>query len=235
MLGATIVVDNEKKHTWTDWGLKWTSIEISSPNPKTYRVDVPFSDGSIDLTEALVADVKYENRNIKLEFEVEGDYYKWEKFYSDFLNFCHGRQVKVILDTDSSFYWIGRINLSSTKDDYLYGLVSIELDADPYKYELTSSLEDWVWDSFSFETGIIREYKDLQVNSSLSVNIIGLRKVIYLKVTSSTAMQVIFNNKTYTVPKGTVELLDIPLKQGDNIITFKGNGTISIDYRGGSL
>ena len=106
---------------------------------------------------------------------------------------------------------------------------------EPYKYEINSSLEDWLWDPFSFETGVIREYKDLVVNGTLWVTISGLRKVQNLKVTSSAAMTVTFENKDYTVPKGTSELLEVRLIQGENYLLFTGNGIISIDYRGGSL
>lgn len=235
MLGVTIEVNGVSKHTYNDWNLKWTEVEISSPSAKTYVIEVPGTDGVLDLTESLLDDVKYKNRTIKLVFEVEGDYINWQKFYSDYLNFCHGQKVKIILDTDLSFYWLGRINLTSNKDDYRYGEVEIEIDVEPYKYEINSSLEDWLWDPFSFETGVIREYKDLVVNGTLWVTISGLRKVQNLKVTSSAAMTVTFENKDYTVPKGTSELLEVRLIQGENYLLFTGNGIISIDYRGGSL
>lgn len=235
MLGATIEVNGVQKHTYKDWGLKWTDVSISSPEAKIYKVNVPFSDSCIDLTEAILGDVKYKNRTIELEFEVDGDFLDWQKFYSEYLNFCHGRTVKLILDTDLSFYWKGRLNLSSTKKDYTYGTVTLEIDVEPYKYEICSGTEDWLWDPFDFRTGIIRNYKDLTVNGTLWVTIQGLRKVQCLKITSNAAMIVTFNNKNYTVPKGTSELLDVQITQGENKLLFTGKGLISIDYRGGSL
>ena len=57
-----------EKHTYDDWGLVCTRIEISDPEQKTYFVEIPGRDGVIDLSEALVGDVKYGNREIRMEF-----------------------------------------------------------------------------------------------------------------------------------------------------------------------
>jgi hypothetical protein len=48
-------------------------------------------------------------------------------------------------------------------------------------------------------------------------------------------MQVTYNGITYDLPKGKSKVFDIWLGMGDNILIFTGNGTVSIDYRGGSL
>ena len=235
MLGVTIKVGDKSIHTYRDWKLKWFKVEIPSPNPKTYTIDIPGMDGSLDLTESLMGDVKYKNRKIKLDFEIDGDYYDWATISSMINNFCHGQKAKVILDTDPNYYWEGRITLNSTKNDYSYGELELTMDADAYKYEMYSSLEDWLWDPFSFEDGIIREYKDLKVNGSMRLIIPGRRKKIYPYITCSNSMQVTFNGITYNLPRGTVQALGIELGDTDNILTFSGYGTVSVEYRGGSL
>ena len=48
-------------------------------------------------------------------------------------------------------------------------------------------------------------------------------------------MSVKLNNKTYNLNVGENIMYDMPLKEGYNILIFTGNGTVSIDYRGGSL
>ena len=63
----------------------------------------------------------------------------------------------------------------------------------------------------------------------------GRRKIIYPQITASAAMSVKLNNKTYNLNVGENIMYDMPLKEGYNILTFTGNGTVSIDYRGGSL
>ena len=170
MLGATIEINNVKKHTYNDWNLKWVKVEISSPVPRKNYIDVPGMDGKLDLSESLTGEINYENRKIKLIFEVEGNYEKWSTISSEIMNFLHCRQAKIIIDTDKCFYYVGRFELTSTKEDYLYGELILSGDVEPYKYEVTSSLEDWLWNDFNFENGIIREYKDLQVVNKLKVN-----------------------------------------------------------------
>ena len=235
MLGATIEVNNVKKHTYNDWNLKWVKVEISSPVPRKNYIDVPGMDGKLDLSESLTGEINYENRKIKLIFEVEGNYEKWSTISSEIMNFLHGRQAKIIIDTDKCFYYVGRFELTSTKEDYLYGELILSGDVEPYKYEVTSSLEDWLWNDFNFENGIIREYKDLQVVNKLKVNVVGRRKTVYPTIESSDNMKANFNSTVYDIKKGTYRYLDMGLKEGNNNIVFDGNGTISIDYRGGSL
>lgn len=235
MLGVTIDIDGQKLHTFNDLKLKWYSVEISSPDPKTYTIDVPGMDGELDLTESLIGDIKYNNRKIVLKFEVDGDFYDWSTISSKINNFCHGKKANIILDTDINYYWQGRVTLNSTKEDYSYGELELKIDADPYKYEVYGGLDKWKWDTFNFEDGIIREYKDLEVNSTLTVIIPGRRKTIYPYFTTSIGLQVVFEGVTYTLPLGTSQVLGIALKEGDNILTFIGGGKVSIDYRGGSL
>ena len=53
-----------EKHSIKDWGLIMTSKVISPPVPQLNMVSVPLRDGSLDLTESLTGDVKYNDRNI---------------------------------------------------------------------------------------------------------------------------------------------------------------------------
>ena len=47
------------KHTFKDWGLICTKIEISDPERKTYYVSIPGRDGDLDLSEALSGEIQY--------------------------------------------------------------------------------------------------------------------------------------------------------------------------------
>lgn len=235
MLGATIIVDDKSIHTWNDWKLKWYDIEISSPNPKTYTIDVPGMDGCLDLTESLMGDVKYNNRTLKLSFEVDGNYYDWPIISSMINNFLHGKKAKVILDIDSNFYWYGRAKLTSNKDDYNYGELEITLDSDAYKYEKYGSLDNWLWDPFNFKYDIARNYKNLKVIDNLTITIPGRRKKLYPYITCSNQMLVVFKGNTYKLPKGTSRAIAIELDNTLNKLTFIGHGIVSVNYRGGSL
>ena len=51
----------------------------------------------------------------------------------------------------------------------------------------------------------------------------------------SAEMQVTYNGVVYTLPKGKSRSPDLMLSEGDNKLIFNGNGTVSVDYQGGSL
>ena len=113
--------------------------------------------------------------------------------------------------------------------------IAMSGEVDPYKYEVASSLEDWLWDDFNFETDIIREYGNIKVSGKYELNIYGRRKRVIPVIKCDTPMQVTYNGVTYDLPKGKSKVFDIWLSEGDNLLTFTGNGTVSVDYRGGSL
>lgn len=222
------------KKTCDDWGLKLQNLVVGMPDAKTNQTDIPGADGVLDLTDAM-GTVRYGNRELQMVFDVMGELDKWHGVTSEIANYLHGQRMKVILDTDPYYYYIGRLSLDSGKSDYLMNRVTISGNMDPYKYELQSSLEDWLWDPFNFRTGIIRNYKNLQVKGSRTVNIIGRRKPIVPTIISSAAMTVSFGGKQYSIQPGEQKVYEISIIEGDNYLVFTGDGTISIDYRGGIL
>ena len=144
------------QHTLDDWGLLLLSVDISYPEPKTRTVEVLGGDGNIDLTDAL-GGVKFNNRTVGFEFVlIDKSPVVWLETTSIIRNYCHGKKMKVIMDTDPSHYWEGRIFVTSTKEDQAYSAIKIEVDAFPYKYDVSSSDDPWLWNPFSFLSGVIR-------------------------------------------------------------------------------
>lgn len=229
-----------EKHSFRDWGLIPRSRPvISPPEPKTIYIDIPESDGMLDLTEMLTGEVKYKNRNMTFEFNVMNERSDWTSIYSTILNYLHGQRLRIVLDEDPNHFYMGRVKVDEWKSDKKTSVIQLSADVDPYKYEITSSLEPWEWDTFNFEEDYIRDYGNLVVDGQLDFTVYGSRKtVIPVFVVDSpddTGMQVIFENVTYNLQDGNNRVLNIRIKDGENDLTFLGNGTVSIDYRGGSL
>lgn len=229
-----------EKHSFRDWGLIPRSRPvISPPEPKTIYIDIPESDGMLDLTEMLTGEVKYKNRNMTFEFNVMNERSDWTSIYSTILNYLHGQKLRIVLDEDPNHFYMGRVKVDEWKSDKKTSVIQLSADVDPYKYEITSSLEPWEWDTFNFEEDYIRDYGNLVVDGQLDFTVYGSRKtVIPVFVVDSpddTGMQVIFENVTYNLQDGNNRVLNIRIKDGENDLTFLGNGTVSIDYRGGSL
>lgn len=237
MANGTLGVLIGGKHTLKDWGLDWTKITLGFPEAKTYEQDIPGADGVLDFTESMTAgDVKYKERPLSLEFEApDRDFFEWSMLLSEIANYIVGQRMRIILDNDPAFFYFGRLTVDAEKTDKDKSTITLSGSLDPYKYELYSSLEDWVWDTFNFETGVIREYKDLAVNGTYELSIFGLRKRIVPVIDCSVPMKVIYKGQQYALPAGKSKVFDIWLGAGDNLLTFVGNGVVSVDYRGGSL
>ena len=236
-MGKVLGVQIGDKHTLKDWNLGWTSINLGFPEAKTYEQEIPGADGSLDLTDAICSgDVKYKNRSLSLEFEApDRDYFEWARLVSEIANCIVGKRLKIILDTDPDYYYIGRLKLDTEKTDRELSVITLSGDVVPYKLELHSGADDWLWDSFNFETGVIREYKDIEVNGVYELNIVGRRKRVIPTFTCSGPLEVEYLGKTYNLPAGKSKVFDIWTTEGDNILKLRGNGVVTIDYRGGSL
>lgn len=234
------------KNTWVDWYLIPSSRPVfNPPSPKTKYVDVPGADWHLDLSTALTGDIQYNGRSGSLEFIVDNgqlsdyDASKWSVLYSEILNYLHGKLMKATLEDDPSFYYQGRFSVNQWKSEPHNSKIVIDYEVSPYKYEAFSSLENWEWDTFNFETDIVREYKDLRVDGTYELVITGRRMsvtpIFDVKSDDGTGMTVTFKGKTYQLDDGTSRIVNIKTVEGNNKLTFKGNGTVSVDYRGGCL
>ena len=158
-------------NTWEDWGLIPTSRPtFSMPALKRRFIDIPGADGGVDFTDYY--GTYFENREGSFEFIVAGPhlcdwYIDWADLYSIIANTLHGRTVIIILEDDPGFYYRGRITVNEWRSDPNYSLVVLDYIVDPYKYAITSSTEDWLWDPFDFEIGVIREYKNMTVDTGV--------------------------------------------------------------------
>ena len=220
---------------YEDFGLQALSIDPGSAEVDEKFKEIPGRSGDLELTDALTGFPVYKNASMKLTFDFkDGSYDLWLARASELQNKLHGKRMKVVLGNDS-FYYEGRISVSTEKINKHYSSVEITINRDPYKLELNSSLEDWLWDEFNFETGIIREYGNLQVNGTLELVIPGRAMRVIPVFECSEEMTVSYNGTTYNLLKGKSQSPDLLLGEGDNVLVFKGNGIVSVDYRGGSL
>lgn len=230
----------EEKNTWDDWYLIPSSRPVfNPPGVKTQYVDIPGGNGQIDLTESLTGFPVYENRTGSIEFYVENGHKDWSTLYSEIMKFLHGKVLYAYLEDDLGFVYEGRYSVNEWKSDKWWSSIVIDYNVYPYKRERNSSLEDWLWDPFDFETGIIREYKNLTVNGSFSLEIIATSEPVSPTVIVSNKgagnLTVKVLNKTYTLQNGNNYLYDTVIKDTDTTMVFSGNATVSVDFRGGEL
>ncbi len=216
-----------------DWGLMLRSVYISMPEIKSNYVDIPGSDGVLDLTE-VSGDVTYNQRQCTFVFDWENNYSQWRNSISKIANLIHGREVEIVLDDDRSYYYKGRIHLDGTKENDFIGTVTIMGELDPYKYERNLGSK-WLWDEFSFLNGIIRKYENINVDGEKKLVIPGNRKRVIPTFDCSTDMAVNYAGHTYRLKSGFNKIYNIMLGEGEHTLVFKGNGNVTVTYVGGSL
>ena len=229
------------KNTWDDWHLIPSKRpSFNPPTVKSQYVDIPGGNGVLDLTESLTGYPLYNTRTGSWMFYVENGFKPWDELYSEISNYLHGQKLRAILEDDPGFYYEGRFTVDEWNSDSWWSTITIGYDVYPYKKELTSSLEDWLWDPFNFETGIVREYGELEVNDALTLEIPSRQEYICPKIIVSssdgTGMNLQYNSKTYHLNDGENLLPEVTFGGGVVVtLKFTGNGTVSIDYQGGSL
>lgn len=225
------------KNTWDDWHLIPTSRPLfNPPSVKTNLIEIPGGDGALDLTTALAGRPLYKNRTGSLEFYVDNNFLDWTVLYSEIMVYLHGQKMRAVLEDDPSYYYEGRFAINAWKSNKERSSLVIDYDVNPYKKDILGTDEEWIWDTFNFETGIIRYYKDLPVSGSLSVTVIvDMMPVSPTITTSAAGMTVSFSGETYNLSKGVNHIPEIVLPQGSNVLTFTGSGTITIGQTGGRL
>lgn len=215
------------------FGCYLAHIDISAPTVQTKFVSVPLRNGALDLTQLLTDKIKYNDRTVLIRLLYKGDMYSM--IYSDIVNFCHGKRMEIRFDEDFSYFYVGRISVEKYNNKNYGGLIELKATCNPFKYSVSSSNEDWLWDPFDFEEGYINELSDIVVNGTKEVSLIADSEMGYAEVESNAQMTATYKNKTVVIGVGKTVLYDFEIEGGENIITFTGNGMISIGYRGGRL
>lgn len=227
-------VDFDGINSYTDLGVILEQFTISPPVPKTYEVEITGADGAIDLSEALTnGDIKYKNRKLTFTFAMLGDDRKILSAYTKTMDALHGRRFEhIVLSDDVGYYYTGRVSATKLTAEVLKGTIMVQCDVEPYKYNWG---DDWLWDPFDFENDIANETSDLTVNGEMHYTYIGLRKKYIPYFITSADMTVTFNGVTYQLTEGTNKIFDIEFCEGENVLIFKGYGTVTIENKGGRL
>ncbi len=244
------------KNTWDDWRLVPSSRPLfNPPAQKVKTLDIPGGDGVIDLSQALTGYPVYQNRTGSIEFIVMNGFKRWHMAYSDIMDYLHGQNMRAILEDDPEYFYEGRFSVNAWKSEKDWSRIVIDYDVGPYKWSVQSSIEDWLWDPFNFQNGIIRAVflKNIPVTASpatrrLNAALLGRAPVCPRFIVSTTAKRGVhmrFVNSrlgldlTKLLPDGTVQVPEFVFfgDQGAVITLWcdTGTGTVSIDFREGRL
>ena len=234
-MGNGITFD-DKYHTYKDWGLKLLSVRIPSPDVQENTIDVPGMDGSLDLTEALGRILYSDRDGIELVFDLlDGSYANWFTTVEKIAGILHGRKVKMILDDEPNRFYNIRLHIDTEKSNAIMSQIILSGKAEPFKYDVTSTLDKWEWDNFNFVNGVIQQHDNIIVESSLTVLLIGKGKGSNptFIVDEADSLEVTYKENTFALNVGKNRITDIYIGNGEIAeLMFSGTGTLAIDYRG---
>lgn len=236
--GCTFVVDGTSVHSFRDLGL----LPAAPPNfgyaePEIVRVPIPGASGSLDLSDTLTGYTAYRDRMPELLFYLPGTERQRETLRAKTAAALHGRLVQIVPDESPDGYWYGRLQVEAPVHDSAADTLTVSGYLDPYKYDRRRTDQDWLWDPFNFETGVIREYGSLTVDGSLTVTVVSSPIGGCPTFITSAAMTVTYDGTTYSLPAGSsaVDAIELPHSETEVTFTFAGTGTVAIRFRAGWL
>ena len=214
-----ITVNNTTYDSLTDFGLAIENTDyIGNPVLATENlVQVPGRDGLLDMTDTVFGNEYFTSRAIEIEFGGMDAPEDWDQTISNFRNLFEGKIVKVEFATIPGWYFTGRCEIRKFKRTRSIATFTFAIpQADPYRYQ----------DHSITKTAI---------SAGVTVTIPITRKIAVPTITSDNIVRIVKDGVTYTFDAGTHTDPELRLTPGTNTLTIKGSGSVTIDYKDGSL
>lgn len=167
-------VGGTAKQTWADWRIVPTSRPVVNPPAVDVLMEMlPGATEAIDTTEAVGNKITYGLRSGQWEFYVANKSL-WVSVYSTIMNFLQGKFCRVELDDDPGYYYTGRCQVNEWQSNQENSVIVIDYVLNPFKFFVSSSEEEWLWDPFSFVDGVIRSnYQNIEVDGTETLTVQG--------------------------------------------------------------
>lgn len=196
------------KNTYDDLGLIMTVEEMKPPAMKSYKVDVPGGNGSINLTKALNGDTVYENRSMTFLFTLANGGDDFEQKKTMISNMLHGQEFDFSLSFDPRYTYHGWFSVDAYERKGNLKQIKVVIDAEPYK-------------SMGLKTDFFN------VTGGIVAHLSSGRKMTKPTFEFSDDTIVVFEGARYVLPKGAHTINDVYFKQGVNEVTFVPAGITS--------
>lgn len=206
------------KHSFDDWGLVLTEKTLGLPEPKTSAIEIAGADGEIDTSEVLGGEIKFSNRTLTFKLIMTDEYEDFNDKLTVIANYLHGRKMRIILDEDDQYYYFGRCAINEWLTDRRIGQIAINCDCEPYKYDLNQTVVT------------------ATISGTTKVDVYGKRMTVCPTINVAGDVDLVIDGKNIPLdPNRENEILDFYIREGANVFTFTGNGTVELSYRGGEL
>lgn len=134
MRSVVFASEDWQKDSWLDYGMLTLEAETPEPEVKTKSVEVEGGDGALDMSEAVSGRPVFANRDLSFPFRIVGEY--CEKIRDEVVRDIHGQKRFVQFEGQEHWYY-GRCSVETTLDKGYYIEISVSVDAEPYKRNIT--------------------------------------------------------------------------------------------------
>ncbi|MDD6142753.1 MAG: hypothetical protein PUD16_04550 [bacterium] len=190
--------------------------EIGAPHVKTKLIEIEGADGSIDLTD-FFGEPKYGDVTHRFTFSTIVPRSDFLTQYSRIKNALHGRKLRIVLDDDPGYYYVGRCHVSSFTNEKNIGKISIDCECEPYKYKAQQTVVS------------------VTLNGTQAISLTNSRKRAVPTITASAPMTIVFGGGSWAKGSGTFTIPELELVEGENYVTVTGTGDISFAWTEGDL
>lgn len=190
--------------------------EIGSPAVKVNKVDIEGADSSLDLTD-FFGEPKYEDVKHRFEFSTIVPQRQFLSLFSSIKNALHGKKMRIILDGDPLFYYVGRLHVSSFTNEKNIGMVSIEADCEPYKYKMEKTVVTHT------------------IDGTKAIVLTNGRKRAVPEVNVEGDIKITYQNNIWSLGSGSYTLPELELVHGENDLQLEGTGAITFEWQEGDL
>ena len=203
-------------HSYRDLKLLLNKPEIGAPPVKKKELEIEGADGSLDLTD-FFGRPTFGNVTHKFTFSSLVPRSEHLTLFTQIKNALHGQKLRIVLDDEPGFYYVGRCYVSPYTNEKGAAIISIECECEPYKYKLQPTV------------------MSVAVNGTADITLTNSRKRAVPSITTTAAMTIAFDGGTWTPSAGTFTIPELELVEGVNNVTVTGTGNITFTWQEGDL
>lgn len=128
----------ESRNTFSTWHLIPESVPIVElPEQKKQTVDIPGSNGVLDLSMSLTKFPIFNRRSGSMTFTFIPGFSNNTTIQDSIIYYLHGKKRRMVLEDDPDYYYIGYFSVKITNNtDSSPSTVEISYDLEPYRYSV---------------------------------------------------------------------------------------------------
>lgn len=203
-------------HSYRDLKLLLNKPEIGAPPVKKKELEIEGADGSLDLTD-FFGRPTFGNVTHKFTFSSMIPRSEHLTLFTQIKNALHGQKLRIVLDDDPGFYYVGRCYVSPYTNEKGAAIISIECECEPYKYKLQPTI------------------MSVTVNGTADITLTNSRKRAVPEITTTAAMTFVFGDGSWAKAAGTFTIPELELVEGNNRVTVTGTGNVTFTWQEGDL